>query len=163
MASAAKKRIDPPKRPVTDVARRGSLKNLRSDRHYVKVYKAAPDQGIDYYLDLGYEIEVIKDGGPSLTGVGKENPFHARRPGDPIEHMGHVLMSCPMERKEQIDRYGVDGDGGQEKADIVENRIVDKSKAVDDPMRGMTGIRGRSGNRVFSMQNETSQLEAEEG
>lgn len=148
---AAKKRNDPAHRPVTDILRRGQPKNLRPDRHYVKVYKAAGFQGIDYYEDIGYEVEHHRADGPKLPG--KREYVN----GTPIEHMDHVLMSCPMERKREIDQFGPDGDGGQQIADLLEEKLIDKRSGIEDPMRGMHGIR-----RYLGFENKTSQAEAED-
>lgn len=154
----AAKRIDPPKRPVSDEHRRGTLKGLDPNRHYVRVYKAAQYQGIEFYEELGFEVEYIREhGGPQLPG----GAFRKRKVGDAIEYQDHVLMSIPLDKWHEIEQNGVDGDGGQRAADALEDRIIDKSKGVEDPLRGMHGIRGRQNPRVIYTQNATSQAEPE--
>jgi hypothetical protein len=133
------------------------LKGLDPSRHYVRVYKAAQYQGIEFYEDLGFEVERVRTGGPELPG----GAYRKRQEGDAIEYQDHVLMSCSLERWKEIEQAGPDGDGGQLAADALEDRIIDKSKGVEDPLRGMHGIRGRQNPRVIYTQNSTSEAEPE--
>lgn len=112
------------------------VKGKDPNRHYVLANKALIGVGgSDYYVELGYLIETQRPDGPKLAG-GQTT----RKEGDPLEVFGHVLMSCTLERRIEIDEYGPDGQSGQAGADLVENKIIDKSRGVD-LLRGI-GIRG---------------------
>lgn len=141
MPALAKKRNDPKPRSVSPDAREAVVRGLRSDRHYVQVYKAAQFQGIPYYEDLGYTVERHGADAPQLRGRGV-NPDGSERyaSGTAIEYMDHVLMSIPLEDYERLQREGAFGNTGQNWADALENKIVDK-RGIEDPMRGMRGQR----------------------
>jgi hypothetical protein len=134
------------------------VRGLRSDRHYVQVYKAAKEQGIAYYQDLGYTIERHGADAPQLRGKNVNSDGSERhKSGDAIEYMDNVLMSIPMEDYERLQKEGPYGDSGQEWADKLEAQIIDK-RGVEDPMRGMRG-----GNRgYFDFRNSTRAATPEE-
>lgn len=110
--------------------------NRDPNRHYVLVSVGA-DEGPDWYESIGYQVDVYGgEKGLKLKG-GKVN----KTVGEPIEVRGHLLMSCSMERKEEIDRYGADGDSGQEHADEIERRLSLNKSRGRDALRGL-GVRG---------------------
>lgn len=119
--------------------------NKAPDRKYVYVYKYDNDAMSSYEL-AGYELERHRQGGVKPMGgkTGKE--------GEPIEMRGMVLMSIDAAKHAEIELNGIDGDGGQARADQIERLIVDRRGF--DPLRGM-----RHG--YMSVQNEIEEPENE--
>jgi len=134
-------RHDPRHRHADGLAGPGTkLMNQDEGRIYALVYKADQMQGMEYYEYLGYEVEKSRKGGPRLA-VGRTS-----KPGQPIEFMGHVLMSIDKETYSDINKYGAFGSGGQLAADKLEAHIVDKDGGPD-PIRGIR-------NRFMRVENE---------
>lgn len=123
-------RRDP--RPRThDGANKGvGLINARPDRHYVGVDQHGGAVG-DYQA-RGYEIEVAEEAGVRWSR-------RTCKLGEPLEYMGHVLMSIDIEEYQDIVQHGEHGEGGQKMADQIEAAILDKSGAQRDLMRGLNG------------------------
>lgn len=90
------------------------------------VFKADQHQGPDHYVALGYEVER-----QSATGVKPIGGQLTRKDGDIIEWRGHVLMSCPLSRKAEIEAFGEDGEEdhpetwtGQRHADLLQRDVM---------------------------------------
>ena len=144
---AVTRRADPKPRPTSGVHSWTKLKNKDINKHYAWISMTDPDQGVDYYLSLGYEPVYASEGGVEPLG-GKL----ARKSGEQIVFRGLLLMECPLERKAQIDNEGPDGDTGQQLADVIESRILDKERGLD-PLRGI-GMRGKFGAPVLRFEAE---------
>jgi len=111
------------------------LINKRPDRVYKAIDKNDQMYGVAYYEMIGYVIEKVESGPNALRfAAGKTG-----RPGDDLENFGHVIMSVSQERADEIEQYGVTGDGGQNEANLVEQRIVNKRGGYD-PLRGIHGV-----------------------
>lgn len=127
----------------------GQFKGLDPNRHYVAVYKAAIEGGIGEYEDMGYIVETARPDGPRSISQRKERGMN-----EPIEYRGHVLMSIALEEKQAMEA------GAQAEADAVERRII-RRDGMKDLMRGISGVRGRSGNPTLGVENETEALQQE--
>lgn len=121
----------------------GQFKGLDPTRHYVAVYKATEEGGIGDYEDRGYTVERARPNGPRSISQRKE-----RGEGDTIEYRGHVLMSIALSEKAEMEAES------QSEADAIERRII-KRDGMKDLMRGINGLRGRSGSPVLGLENET--------
>lgn len=130
------KRQDPPPRPVEQVANRGYLEGFDGTKHYVYVSEVNdPTINVGYYKHLGYTISQY-DPSEARPTIG----YQEYRQGDPMKSMGMVLMECPNERKEALDKVGWD------KADAIQhtirNREVDPlSEQEKREFRGITSVR----------------------
>ena len=144
------KRIDPKERKL----RGPSLEVLNQDpnRHYVLANMNDPICGQGFYEGIGYKAELLTQDGPRLRGAKNVQL------GEPITHQGHLLMSLERELRDEIEQYGINGDGGFEAASIIENKIIDKHAAVD-LLRGLHGRR----NGALRVINETSEPEPDMG
>lgn len=118
-------RIDPPSRP-TDGSVSSAIKNADPNRHYVLANPNDVYYGVPHMLDLGYEIETKRPGGPSFLGV------TAISDGSAITREGQVLMSCPVEQ--ELARQ----EEGRKRIDALANRIKQHGDP-DGPQRGPTG------------------------
>jgi hypothetical protein len=68
--------------------------------------------------------------------------------GTPILNVyGNTLMSCPIEFKKLIDSIGTNGQSGQEGADKIEKRMINR-RGIPDELRGI----GREG--LFDVEAE---------
>jgi len=135
MASATlpgtKARRKDPRGRTHDGANTGNkLLNRRPDMYYVAVSKDG--EAIGQYEGMGYAIERYEEGGPRFS-------LRTVKIGEPIEYRGTVLMSIAQETKDWIDQYGDDGESGWAMADKLEDKILDKSGAQKDLMRGLHG------------------------
>lgn len=128
-------RVDPPRKSAGTVLRATSLSNQDINKHYVWASLTNEIQGIpavDYYEATGYDVEVHKPNGV-VSGLGRTT--REKKMGQRIEQYGCVLMSCSIERKAEIDQFGVDGDGGQQAASALEDKYL--KKGGRDLIRGM--------------------------
>jgi hypothetical protein len=125
------------------------LRNPDCRRHYVWVSKTEKNQGVDYYMDAGFDIEHYqgKDGVQAVGGMS------TRKEGDVIERHAAILMSCSIERWEEICQFGMDGESGQDLADKMQKQITSPS-AAQETIRGL-------GQRYAHAQNRTSELAPE--
>lgn len=138
MAKAQKKavRIDPPQRPLDGGIPYFNVKDKDPDREYVWVYKAAgADFNVEHYEYMGWEVECYREGGPrpAIMLAGKAQKLN----GQVIESRGNVLMSIAKTRHEEIVENGDDGVSGQKMADVMERRLLDRTKHMKDAMRGI--------------------------
>lgn len=138
MAKAQKKavRIDPPQRPLDGGIPYFNVKDKDPEREYVWVYKAAgADFNVEHYEYMGWEIETYRAGGPrpAIMLSGKAEKLN----GQVIESRGNVLMSIAKTRHEEIVEQGDDGVSGQKMADVMERRLLDRTKHMKDAMRGI--------------------------
>lgn len=125
------------------------LKGKSPDRKYVLAYNGHSETGVEYYQDLGYEIERSSKDGVSL-GAGKV----AAHEGEPIIMRGHTLMSISKSDHGDIVQYGEDGQTGQALFDEIEKRIVATG--------GADSLRGQLPDHL-SVETSTSDLIVEEG
>ncbi len=129
------RRRDPRSRRHTEGASGwASLSNANLKKKYVLVNQNDKEQGVDYYLFLGYEAESWTKGGVSFARgrTGTE--------GEEMTMRGHLLMSIAMRDHEDLEDFGADGDTGQQGADEVEERIIDR-QGGEDHLRGLMGRR----------------------
>jgi hypothetical protein len=135
LANKQSERVDPPRRSAGTVLHATSLDNQDPNKHYVwasLTTEIAGIQAVDYYENIGYDVELHKPGGV-VSGLGRT--ARERKAGQRIEQYGCVLMSCSLERKAEIDQYGPDGDGGQQRASELEQKYL--RQGGRDLMRGM--------------------------
>lgn len=127
------RRRDPAVRHV-EATRPGSLLNADPSYKYVGVSKLAPiGHDITAYEDMGYEVCFRGEGQARFKGT-KE-----RSDGSVEEFNGHVLMRVPIQRWHELQKTGPYGDSGQELADMLEGRIIDRDMATSqkDTLRGL--------------------------
>jgi len=132
-------RKDPTARPGNGQAQTakgesGWFKLIDADPRMVYrwVYKVGEEtNSVPYYESIGYDV-VRRAAGEVRPAVFNRNI----KVGDPWEARSHVLMSVSMERFQEIEQFGDDGNGGQANADFWENRIR-KSGRVDNPFAEM--------------------------
>lgn len=124
-----------PKRSHIDGVREGKLYGDGYDPkkfHYVWVGMALQQGGIESYEMMGYRILTLDDG-VKVTG-------RFRTKENQIEMMGHVLMACPKERRDEIEQYGPGGDTGLQHSKRIEQLLVGRGHKGADPTRGL-GVR----------------------
>lgn len=126
-------RVDPVSRDV-DYAMRASdgvnVKRLPKGVHAVLVEKSA--HSLAQYRALGFRKVPRTADGPFIYEDDDELA------SDYVEHMGHVLMTIPLEKWEQIQKHGHPSGGiGQAQYDEIEKQIV-RDGGVD-LMRGKMG------------------------
>lgn len=122
------KRSDPKPRQNSGIGAWTRLDRKDPTRWYIWVFKGDQHQGPDHYVALGYDVETQRPSGVLPIG-GRLT----RKDGDVIEWRGHVLMSCTLARKAEIDAYGEDGDEdhpetwtGQLHADAMQRDVMRK-------------------------------------
>lgn len=135
-------RADPKRRRRDGAGDKWGIRNGDPSRKYVWVYKNSDDQGVEYYEDLGYEVE---RSGPS--GV-KVNAGKTVKDGHPMENGGYVLMSMDKDDWADLEKYGPTGRSGQDQFDQIEKKIINPKGGID-PARGMSS-------RYFTALNETT-------
>jgi hypothetical protein len=123
-----KVRSDPRSRHVEGV--RNHLVNPDPNKKYVFVPKGSGEFCVDDYSSMGYDVEKYSPGGVTTSGRTAEK-------GQPIEYMDNVLMSIDKERADQVEQYGLFDDSGQERADIIEEAMIQKGGV--DKLRGLHG------------------------
>ena len=153
---AAKKtasvRKDPKQKPVNSGSPYFDLVNEDPSVKYTWVYKAAPEMGVDYYRDaMGYEPVQFTPGGVKPR-VGK-----ILEQGQYIEAMGHILMFCSKERAKEIEETGVDGQSGQQYADLIERKMRNSQKGIADLSRNIS-FRSAQGGEYFSLEAERGSI-----
>lgn len=119
----ARTRHDPPSRPADGRRRYDILKNRDPRRHYVVANPNEETTGVAHYLMLGYVVETSRPGGPHFVGGDGVSE------GGAVTRLGGVLMSCPIELREELVAQV------QDEADNFDRRAL-KSGNIDDPMRG---------------------------
>lgn len=112
------------------------LKNQRADRKYVLASKSDTLMGVEYYEALGYEVELAKPGVNALKFVAGKTC----REGQPLESFGHVCMSMSLADWEHMEEFGVSGDTGQNRASLLEQRMLSKRGFTRDITQGVPGI-----------------------
>lgn len=148
-------RKDPASRHVDGLAtsRKGNrfLLVANPDPRYVYawVWKADEQTGVPFYESNGYEIVLASQDGPRPAAVRKPQM------GAPFEFRGMVLMQIEKEEYDRIQREGVDGDGGSQWADMIEQRI-NRQRRADNPFAGAPGSLSRTGNPYVSEDPDTS-------
>lgn len=149
LAATVAPRRDPVRRHVDGTSPWNRIVNRDKNLHYVWVHKGSQEFGVDYYAMLGYE--------PVRAGVDAARPaggMVTQRAGELVEMRGHVLMACPVEKRDEIERVGLDGQSGQEEVDRIEALIIKKRGGMD-PLRGIR-VQGRDGDPIMTFVNETS-------
>lgn len=129
--ASAKRRVDPESRNPRGVEY-GGLVNENPDRKYVRANKVG-HYNVEFYEWLGYEVERRTEHGVKFAGL------KTAEMGEPITYMDTVLMSISLEEWEKLQQYGPNGQSGQQLADIIEDRIIDRSRMdiIEDPSRGI--------------------------
>lgn len=144
-ATTKKKRSRKDPRPRPAFADINEVRGGDRDRKYVLCYRPT----VDRYLEIGWEIEVARPGGPRLSG-------RTVKDGEALEYSGHVLMSMSAEDFADLQQYGHKDGGaiaglGQDYADKFQREVINQSSARRDALRGIHG-----GDRYFRIQNETT-------
>lgn len=129
-AASPAQRRDPAHRFNDVTASWSRLQNRDPGRFYVYVYKGSFEQGPEYYEAMGYDYERAREGGVK--------PFGKLEEGSVIERRGHVLMSCTLEHKQEIEQFGPDGISGQARIDEIEAHMI-KNRGAKDHLRGQRG------------------------
>lgn len=77
--------------------------------HYVLVPKSSGTgtYTVGHYQQMGYKVVPLITDGPRISGIPKDSP-----PAPHQEWMGCLLMSLDMDEYEDIQQYGLDGEGG---------------------------------------------------
>jgi hypothetical protein len=121
---AARKRHDPPSRPAEHVGY-DQVGNLDPNRHYVFADPNDPYCGMQAYEAKGYIVEKATSEGPvALRGRTKDGQ---------VTSLGSVLMSCPIEQKQEEDE-----------------RAANYAKAIDSRILKEAGLDGFRGGRGFT-------------
>lgn len=121
-------RKDPPSRDPRGAVNLFDLSKSDPNRSYVWVNSASEDQSPAYYHELGYRVE--KHGSDAAVPRGQA----AGTPGEVVERLGQVLMSCTNDNRRELEA------AGQAQEDAREQRYIVK-RGARDPMRGLTGVR----------------------
>lgn len=101
-------KVTPRTRAVHEAAHDGKLINADPTRKYVLVPKNDEHpQNYQYYLSMGYEIEVCKPGGVRI------HMGSPAKDGQPLTMRELVLVSCTNERAFEIFQNGPNGMTGQ--------------------------------------------------
>jgi hypothetical protein len=102
-------KLNPRSRPPHESGHSGALINADPSKKYVMASKAnGVDFNFEYYESMGYTIECAVKGGVKI---------HLGSPaveGKPLEWRGMVLLSCSLERANEIFQNGPTGNTGQE-------------------------------------------------
>lgn len=147
-APDAPHRMDPEEGDLVGPISMTDLTNKDPGKHYVFV--ARNRQSMQEYKRMGYKPEVGREGGVHVAG---EDPEIGRE----VECMDHVLMSVSQERHASITKRGAFGEGGQDRVDSIEARIIDK-RNVADHFRGASPSARKGHIRIY---NQTTDLEEE--
>ncbi len=129
-----RRRIDPTPSHHDPSEGRFALINRDPDRHYVWAYINDDETGKGKYLAMRYRVEVQEPGGvrPVIGDTVQD--------GEEITASGHVLMSCSLERRQEIEQHGAFGEGGLALADRQEERMYEQTR---DGAMGDGGFRGK--------------------
>ncbi len=146
MSAATPVRKDPKPRVFNGEIRGTKLLNKDPTKHYVFVNPADQDS-FGYYEAMGYVPEEASE-----TGVRLAASAGQQRKGEKITYQGQILMSVALERRQEIEKYGPEGDCGSEWANAMEARIVDKGRMERDLMRGFDSRYTRSSAEVGTLQ-----------
>lgn len=111
-------RKDPPVKEVDLTQLPGALTGADPARYY-KLVPLTGMFGVQYHEALGYEVEKKRPGGVRFTRGGTRT-----EDGESLMYMDLVLMSMPLERRQEIYDRGVTGTGGQLAADRYDRRMV---------------------------------------
>ena len=131
-AANAVARKDPAPRHSDGAAWGTQLKGRDPAKKYVFVSQTAIEMGIEFYEELGYVQETLREGGPR-PAAGRTS-----KPGEFVTFRGHVLMSVDKQVASEIAINGSPGAGrGQREWDILERRILDKNRP--DLLRNVPG------------------------
>lgn len=144
---AARKRLDsatskdsvrksPRKRPLRGTVDRTSIINEEPGMSYAFAAPGSRTGTPAHYQSRGWEIVNLSKNGPQLA-LGATG-----RIGEPVMLDDVVLMTMPKEEKERQEQEGTYGDAGQNLADVLEGKMIDKSLRIDDPMRGVSRASG---------------------
>jgi hypothetical protein len=130
------RREDPPPRPVEQTANRGFLEQHDATKHYVWVSEVNdPTINVAYYKSRGYRIAQY-DPSEARPTLG----YNEFQQGDAIKSMGMVLMECPVEHRDALDREGWDKVSKIE--DTIRHRELDPLSVEERrSFRGITSVR----------------------
>ena len=139
------RRVDPRPRHVDGTAPLMRLKNQNPEKVYRAASVSDPVFGLQRYVAMGWAVEVYTGEPNCLQFAGGQTC----KKGDPLESMGHVIVSMPAKRYADIVQYGEDGASGQAETDEIEERIIDRGSMRD-------AVRGLGGSRYFEAINKTT-------
>lgn len=127
--AGAKRRVDPVVRPVDGAAMYTEIENREHGRRYVYV-NPGDKAAMATKRREGYQIEIQREGGPRIA-MGD-----TVKDGQEMTMMDQVLMSIDEKRFEQIQREGLDGQGGYARAAKLEKAMLKAPGMENDPGRG---------------------------
>lgn len=159
------KRHDPSPRSLDGLTPQLALDKESKDpkRRYKLCWKAGEGGlSIEYFEYVGWEVETYRDGGPRFLLQRKGDV----KAGHPMERMGHVLMSIPLELFEQIEEHGALGIGGlaisRQRDDMIFNgQAIDADPIGGENFPGMDGFRTGRGKAAVSFGQQNSRMEME--
>lgn len=107
---------------------------------------------VEHYENIGWHKVLKKNGGPELA-AGSDS----RKDGTMVEYQGLVLMEMSQEDFDDLQRVGEDGEGGQELADLIEERLRDRSADIRE-IQQQAGVPMTSseGSRYFTVSEDVS-------
>ncbi len=147
MPGPQRTRKDPPRRPTDALTPFNAVKNPKDGHHYVLVSLDGKDAASpEYYEMLGWKPVLY--GGPKETCLG----WGKWEMGQPVMNMGQILMEMDDERWQELDRYGMNGQSGQEQMDRLAAQIG--ARGGIDPVRS----RGSIGAKQVSSQDMDADL-----
>lgn len=104
-----------------------AIHNKDPKRFYLLVYKADQNQGVEYREFQGYTVVIGTKGGPRWAmGATPEN--------QPLERLGHVLMSISAADHARLEEHGAFGGGGRAEARAMEDMIFSRRGAIDNDL-----------------------------
>lgn len=116
------KRPDPTSREVDGLLPFRTLLNKDPSKHYVLVHEADNMQGPAYYQMMGYQFVIARPNekdSERIGGIVGDPPNE----GDKLRVMGDVWMWIDGYRRKQIEEWGIDGNGGLNLADELDERM----------------------------------------
>jgi len=133
MPGPARTRKDPPRRPTDALTPYNAVKHPKEGFHYVLVSKDGKDAAsVEYYEMLGWTPVIYAGKDSTQLGWGKW------RENQPVENMGQILMEMDDERWQELEKYGMNGQTGQNQIDQLAAQIG--TRGGIDPVRSKSGI-----------------------
>ena len=128
-------KVTPRTRPTHEAGHDGQLINPSPERKYVLAPKDTQHpMSLELYLSHGYRLE---DATPDGVRINLGEPVVV---GQPLAWRGNFLLSCSLERSQEIFLKGPTGLTGQEYYDKLMSKI--KRDQLEVPVRPVRGLRG---------------------
>ncbi len=127
-------KVTPRTRPTHEAGHDGQLVKPAADRKYVLAPKDEQHpMSYAYYVSIGYRLEEAQ---PDGVRINLGEPVVV---GQPLAWRGNFLLSCSLERAQEIFLKGPAGNTGQEYYDKLMHKI--KRDQLETPVR-VSGLRG---------------------